>query len=491
MIKHKRSLLQKCPGRRKRPRGGMRKRGEEPLGGWARCEKYFAKHFSRRFLDLIIFLLQPSEDSAENLEVNRALTESVATGSSLAEVASTAASSVVESALSQQEREYTVIFDDDEEEEAEVISSDEAEVISSDEAEEEYERVPRTPPTKTTPSKPKRKKPEPKVNDEVLDGHIADSIFYVPVSKKLPNEDTKWTSAIGKVSFKLDWIKHDLTTLKLPEQPQCWVYISEIPGRSILYYEWYERRKNEQQDNFARRQKKGDPDHVEYFHIIDPKDVNVLEAFGIRQKMLHLKFHKYYEFSGVLEVKICINEDSLVVLNHPSDSRVTVPAEVKATLNYCFGVDAQPKEEQDDEDKDVVHDIDQLYKLVKAHHDKDAKDRAARVKVDPQHRSLLPKLRPYQAAAVRWMLEQERYHCNLDPDLEEEAPAMHTLYQEVRTQDGTPLYFSSVAGYLTKVQPKGILSPPGGILADEMGLGKTVEVLSIFYLLVIFGSIFS
>ena len=421
---------------------------------------------------------QPAQDSAENLEVNRALVESAAASnvSSLAEVASTAASSVI---ASEQEREYTVIFDDDDEEEAEVISSDdEAEVISSDEADEEYEAVPRAIPTKPVAAKPKRKKPEPKVTDEELDGHIADSIFFVPISKKLPGEDTKWTSAIGKISFKLDWIKHDLSTLKLPDQPQCWVYISEIPGRSILYYEWYEQRKNEKPDNFARRQKKGDPDHVEYFHIIDPKDINILEAFGIRQKMLHLKFHKYYEFSGVLEAKICITEESLVVLNHPSDSRVTVPAEVKTTLNHCFEIDAQLKEEDNEEDKTIIHDIDQLYKLVKAHHDKDSQERAARVKVDPQHRSLLPKLRPYQASAVRWMLEQERYHCNLDPDLEEEKPPMHSLYQEVRTQDGTQLYFSSVAGYLTRVQPKGILSPPGGILADEMGLGKTVEVLS-------------
>ena len=68
---------------------------------------------------------QPAEDSAENLEVNRTLTESAAASSnvtSLAEVASTAASSVIASAVSQQEREYNVIFDDDDEEEAEVIS---------------------------------------------------------------------------------------------------------------------------------------------------------------------------------------------------------------------------------------------------------------------------------------------------------------------------------------------------------------------------------
>ena len=60
---------------------------------------------------------QPAEDSAENLEVNRTLTESAAASnvSSLAEVASSAASSVIASAISQQEREYNVIFDDDDE----------------------------------------------------------------------------------------------------------------------------------------------------------------------------------------------------------------------------------------------------------------------------------------------------------------------------------------------------------------------------------------
>ena len=425
---------------------------------------------------------EATEDTAENVQINRALTDSAGAATSLAasastsapslaDTASTSASSVFASALAATsssaatEGEYTVHFSDNEEE---------AEYISSSEDEDDVDPQPKV---FKSPTKPTRKKLEPKIKDEELEGHIQDSEVLVPIYQKVPGEDTKWTSAIGKISIELDREKHDLTTLKLPEQPECWVYLSSIPGRSILYYEWYEKKKGELSDNFAWRKKKsGNPDQVKYYHLTDVKNPAIMHAFGMRQKMIHLKLHKYYEFSGIMELKICITEDSLIVLNHPSDSRVAVPNEVKRTLNYCFEVDTQV---YDKGETDIMQqDIDHLYRMVKAHHDKDVEGREERVRVNPQHRSLLPKLRPYQAQAVRWMLEQERYHTNLDPDLEEDAPAMHPLYQEVRAQDGTQLYFSSVAGYLTKVSPKGILSPPGGILADEMGLGKTVEVLA-------------
>ena len=413
---------------------------------------------------------EATQDSAENLEVNQALTTSAAAASSSQE---TPFPTPLEEST---EREYTVTFDDNEEEEGIVISDDEEEgiVISEDEYLDHLSFTQRQT-TKGPSTGKRRRKPEPRIVDQELDAHIADSHILANIVKTVPGEGTKWTCPIGKTSIQLDADKHDLSSLVLPEQPQCWIYVSGIPGRSILYYEWFEKKKGETPERFAKRQKKGNPDHVEYFHINDPKDTHALEAFGIKQKMVFLKFHKYYNFSGVMELKICITEDSLVVLNHPSDSRVSVPAEVKRTLNFCFDVPSPIFEATNEE---TVLDVDQMYAKVKVHHDQGNAGRQVRVQVNPQHRSLLPKLRKYQAEAVRWMLEQERYHCNLDPDLEEEPPTLHPLYQEVRTQDGTQLFFSSAAGYLTKEAPKGVLSPPGGILADEMGLGKTVEVLA-------------
>ena len=191
--------------------------------------------------------------------------------------------------------------------------------------------------------------------------------------------------------------------------------------------------------------------------------------------MVHLKLHKYYDFTGILELKICISSESLVNLSHPSDFKVRVPLEVKQVLNFCFGVET-PKYEE--EEMSLSHDIDKLYEDVKRFHDSLEVEREERVQVNPQHRSLIPQLRPYQAHAVRWMLEQERYKQNLDSDLADDVKSLHPLYNEVTTHDGTVLYFSATAGYLVAEKPLGTTNPPGGILADEMGLGKTVEVLS-------------
>ncbi len=129
-------------------------------------------------------------------------------------------------------------------------------------------------------------------------------------------------------------------------------------------------------------------------------------------------------------------------------------------------------EDDDDNDLDEVEmvrqDIDALYNVIKSYHEANE----ALDKIDPQHRSLLPELRPYQKDAVKWMVHQEKI--NQDTPTDE----MHPLYQEVTTQDGKTLYYNRHGGFLVKDKPKAFPLPTGGILADEMGLGKTVEVLS-------------
>ena len=64
-------------------------------------------------------------------------------------------------------------------------------------------------------------------------------------------------------------------------------------------------------------------------------------------------------------------------------------------------------------EQSAAHDIDKLYDEVKLYHNDLRPARRSRILLDPQHKSLLPKLRPYQADAVRWMLEQERYKVNI------------------------------------------------------------------------------
>ena len=74
--------------------------------------------------------------------------------------------------------------------------------------------------------------------------------------------------------------------------------------------------------------------------------------------------------------------------------------------------------------EDSRPDVDELYEVVKRHHAEERQRRAAdrrevpevaeAAEVDPQHKGLLPRLRPYQKEAVRWMVAREREPNMLD-----------------------------------------------------------------------------
>lgn len=92
------------------------------------------------------------------------------------------------------------------------------------------------------------------------------------------------------------------------------------------------------------------------------------------------------------------------------------------------------------------------------------------VNVEVQHESLIPILRPYQAASVKWMIHRETSPGYLPTEY---VPA-------VSEQCPEQLFFLNPRTFhLTIEPPKNSLLPSGGILADEMGLGKTVEILSL------------
>lgn len=115
---------------------------------------------------------------------------------------------------------------------------------------------------------------------------------------------------------------------------------------------------------------------------------------------------------------------------------------------------------------------------------------------------LLPKLRPYQARAVRWMLQRERAPAqpaglvgggggddSSDGDDDGGAggsgaatPPLHPLWRAVRALPGgfaRRLYVNAFSG-LAGLERFGAPAPVrGGVAADEMGLGKTVELLAL------------
>jgi len=86
--------------------------------------------------------------------------------------------------------------------------------------------------------------------------------------------------------------------------------------------------------------------------------------------------------------------------------------------------------------------------------------------------SLLPQLRPYQKAAIAWMLDRERQFCIMD---EEKCTIHYVTLPHGIFYDPFSVEFmcEKPSNYNINNQIR------GGLLADEMGLGKTVEVLGV------------
>jgi SNF2 family DNA or RNA helicase len=115
-----------------------------------------------------------------------------------------------------------------------------------------------------------------------------------------------------------------------------------------------------------------------------------------------------------------------------------------------------------------TNEVDDLYTVIKTYHE--SKDYSTHI--DVQHPHLQVQLRPYQRAAVQWMLHREaQLHA---PPKDE----LHPLYKKITTKCGQVLYYNIDHGFFIYKKPIPEPPTPGGILADEMGLGKTVEVLS-------------
>jgi hypothetical protein len=64
-------------------------------------------------------------------------------------------------------------------------------------------------------------------------------------------------------------------------------------------------------------------------NLQDLDDRSIIDAFSVKQKILHLKFHKYYEFSGKLgmqlsDFSLIVTSEKVRLLVHPCYTRFVV-----------------------------------------------------------------------------------------------------------------------------------------------------------------------
>ena len=144
--------------------------------------------------------------------------------------------------------------------------------------------------------------------------------------------------------MEIDTARHDQVPVQLPNWNEGFqLYISEIPGRSILYFERFQQRPAESQVSFifidtgelmmmlfkvmfSKRQRKGKPDEKAYFYLKDIEDLHMFRGFALKQNMIFLKLNSLSPVSGVMELKICIHENSITKLSHPSGNPLHSPS---------------------------------------------------------------------------------------------------------------------------------------------------------------------
>ncbi|XP_064122069.1 E3 ubiquitin-protein ligase SHPRH-like [Macrobrachium nipponense] len=284
-------------------------------------------------------------------------------------------------------------------------------------------------------------------------------VFFNEKSSKVSNQRSAEDifCHLGELSLKL---KGKLTNDELSQMlcSEFWVYVGVEEDKSAVYFEWA----SDSSPSKVKRKKVPDFRHC---MIEGTLDVELWQGLST-QRYFKLSLKKYDDDEQQMTISVLFRRAGLTELKFSSDGSPCAPP-VGKVVSFFTGVPMITFTGE----KTLKHDTEELYAAIKCAHK--GKDYCA---VDVQHPSLIPKLRPYQQAAVRWMLHQEKF-MKLEEDMKSEGN-LHSLYSEVVSKDGVTFYFNKFAGLVVKDKPLAVMPSPGGILADEMGLGKTVEVLS-------------
>nr|XP_045617516.1 E3 ubiquitin-protein ligase SHPRH-like [Procambarus clarkii]XP_045617517.1 E3 ubiquitin-protein ligase SHPRH-like [Procambarus clarkii] len=293
------------------------------------------------------------------------------------------------------------------------------------------------------------------------------SQFYAKVFKKNKDSvvsprkerDNSYFCNFGNISFKL---KDKVTCEDLHQIPssEFWVYVTLEANSSALYFEW-----SSGESPKKSKQRKKPADNFRHYMIEGVLNAELWQGLST-QRYFDLKLESFDDVSNEMTLSVFLKKGGLSELKHPSDN-IQCNESLGAVVSYFFGVHMFAYTGT----KNLKHDVEDLFTAVKHWHaDKEY------CSIDVQHPSLIPQLRPYQKAAVKWMLHQEKF--GQVKNGVDSSSDVHCLFVAITSKDNVTLYFNRYGGFLVKDKPLAVLPTPGGILADEMGLGKTVEVLS-------------
>ncbi|KAK7079811.1 hypothetical protein SK128_008529, partial [Halocaridina rubra] len=255
-------------------------------------------------------------------------------------------------------------------------------------------------------------------------------------------------------------LKDEVTLEALANMPcsEFWVYVSLEIDKSAVYFEW-------NSSDSPNKKKKKNATSFCHFMIKGLLDVDLWQSLSC-QRYFKLSLKNFEARTRVMTVVVFLKNIGLTDLKYASDSSQS-RLHLGKVMSTFFGIPLITYTGE----KTLKHDIEDLYSAVKYYH-----NNTEYQSIDVQHPSLTPQLRPYQKAAVKWMLHQEKYSDTKERGNDDDT--LHCLYEEVLSKDGVTFYYNKYGGFVVKEKPLAVFSSPGGILADEMGLGKTVEVLS-------------